>query len=103
LDQPTSKKSKSNVAQHTSVPPASIPSNAGVSPTKPSDDAPFAAASHTEVPPNVPQMSSAVVLPAATPPPSGFSIPPNVPSVEPTTHSYGTRIRSLRVRKKQLG
>ncbi|GKE24292.1 hypothetical protein Tco_1435804, partial [Tanacetum coccineum] len=71
-------KSKSNVAQHTSVPPASIPSNAGVSPTKPSDDAPFAAASHTEV-------------------------PPNVPSVEPTTHSYGTRRRSLGVRKKQLG
>ncbi|GKA97580.1 hypothetical protein Tco_0825474 [Tanacetum coccineum] len=70
LDQPTSKKSKSNEAQHTSVPPASNPSTAGVpsnpspffdtpphspevtpvSPTKPSD-----AASHTEVPPAVPR------------------------------------------------
>ncbi|GJY23185.1 hypothetical protein Tco_0396843 [Tanacetum coccineum] len=57
----------------------------------------------TEVPPAVPQMSSVAVPPTATPPPSGFSTPPNVPSVEPTTHSYGTRRRSLRVRKKQLG
>ncbi|GKC11957.1 hypothetical protein Tco_1008739, partial [Tanacetum coccineum] len=30
LDQPTSKKSKSNEAQHTSVPPASNPSTAGI-------------------------------------------------------------------------
>ncbi|GJZ86624.1 hypothetical protein Tco_0658234, partial [Tanacetum coccineum] len=71
LDQPTSKKSKSNEAQHTSVPPASNPSTAGVpsnpspfvdtpphspevtpvSPPKPSDAAPSAAASHIEVPP----------------------------------------------------
>ncbi|GJU81324.1 hypothetical protein Tco_1283689, partial [Tanacetum coccineum] len=57
----------------------------------------------TDVPPAILQMSSAVVPPTATPPPSGFSPPPNVPSVEPTTHSYGTRRRSLRVRKKQLG
>ncbi|GKA92591.1 hypothetical protein Tco_0814516 [Tanacetum coccineum] len=75
LDQPTSKKSKSNEAQHTSVPPASNPSTAGVpsnpspfvdtpphspevtpvSPPKPSDAAPSAAASHTEVPPAVPR------------------------------------------------
>ncbi|GKC25701.1 hypothetical protein Tco_1027851 [Tanacetum coccineum] len=66
LDQHTSKKSKSNEAQHTSVPPASNPSTAGVpsnpspfvdtpphspevtpiSPPKPSDAAPSAAASH---------------------------------------------------------
>ncbi|GKF76628.1 hypothetical protein Tco_0229098, partial [Tanacetum coccineum] len=71
LDQPTSKKLKSNVAQHTSVPPASNPSTA--------------------------------VPPTATPPPTGFSPPSNVPSAEPTTHSYGTRRRSLGVRKKQLG
>ncbi|GKE19975.1 hypothetical protein Tco_1431487, partial [Tanacetum coccineum] len=109
LDQPTSKKSKSNVAQHTSVPPASNPSTAdatfttGVSSTKPSDVAPFAATSHTEVPPDVPQMSSAAVPPTATPPSSNFSTPPTVLSVEPTTHSYGTRRRSLGVRKKQLG
>ncbi|GKC73785.1 hypothetical protein Tco_1119668, partial [Tanacetum coccineum] len=69
LDQPTSKKSKSNEAQHTSVPSASNPSTAGVpsnpspfvdtpphspevtpvSPPIPSDAAPSAAASHTEV------------------------------------------------------
>ncbi|GKA78464.1 hypothetical protein Tco_0785001 [Tanacetum coccineum] len=75
LDQPTSKKSKSNEAQHTSVKPASNPSTAGVpsnpspfvdtpphspedtpvSPPKPSDAAPSAAASHTEVPPAVPR------------------------------------------------
>ncbi|GJY13731.1 hypothetical protein Tco_0383040 [Tanacetum coccineum] len=69
LDQPTSKKSKSNEAQHTSVPPASHPSNPSpfvdtpphspkvtpVSPPKPSDTAPSAAASHTEVPPAVPR------------------------------------------------
>ncbi|GJX37648.1 putative ribonuclease H-like domain-containing protein [Tanacetum coccineum] len=75
LDQPTSKKSKSNKAQHTSVKPASNPSTAGVpsnpspfvdtpphspevtpvSPPKPSDAAPSAAASHTEVPPAVPR------------------------------------------------
>ncbi|GJZ84106.1 hypothetical protein Tco_0649445 [Tanacetum coccineum] len=73
LDQPTSKKSKSNKAQHTSVKPASNPSTAGVpsnplpfvdtpphspeftpvSPPKPFDAAPSAAASHTEVPPAV--------------------------------------------------
>ncbi|GJS24473.1 hypothetical protein Tco_0453105 [Tanacetum coccineum] len=100
LDQPTSRKSKSNEAQHTSIPPASSPSiagvplTAGVSPTKPSDAAPFV---------GVPQMSSAAIPPTATLPPSGFSTPPNVPSVEPTTHSYGTRRRSLGVRKKQLG
>ncbi|GKC86882.1 hypothetical protein Tco_1147531, partial [Tanacetum coccineum] len=57
----------------------------------------------TEVPPGGPQMSTSAVPPTATPPLSGFSTPPNVPSVEPTTHSYGTRRRSLRVRKKQLG
>ncbi|GJR23514.1 hypothetical protein Tco_0972041 [Tanacetum coccineum] len=75
LDQPTSKKSKSNEAQHTSVPPATNPSTAGVpsnpspffdtpphspevtpvSPTKPSDAAPTVAASHAEVPPAVPR------------------------------------------------
>ncbi|GKA84970.1 hypothetical protein Tco_0806624, partial [Tanacetum coccineum] len=90
LDQPTSKKSKYNVAQHTSVPPASNPSTTdaifttGVSSTKPSDVAPFAATSHTEVP----QISSAAVPPTATPPSSNFSTPPTVLSVEPTTHSY---------------
>ncbi|GJW15796.1 hypothetical protein Tco_0019929 [Tanacetum coccineum] len=31
------------------------------------------------------------VPPTAIPPPSGLSPPSNVPSVEPTTHSYGTR------------
>ncbi|GJX88757.1 hypothetical protein Tco_0340771, partial [Tanacetum coccineum] len=75
LDQHTSKKSKSNAAQHTPVPPASNPSTAGVpsnpspfvdtpphspkvtpvSPPKPSDAAPFAAASYNEVPPAVPR------------------------------------------------
>ncbi|GKC45148.1 synaptobrevin, longin-like domain protein, partial [Tanacetum coccineum] len=75
LDQPTSKKSKSNEAQNTYVPPASNPSTVGVpsnpspffdtpphspevtpvSPTKPSDAAPTVAASHTEVPPAVPR------------------------------------------------
>ncbi|GKE65724.1 hypothetical protein Tco_1519885 [Tanacetum coccineum] len=60
LDQPTSKKLKSNVAQHTSVPPASNPSTAGVpstasvSPTNPSDAAPFAVASNTKVSPDIP-------------------------------------------------
>ncbi|GKA83228.1 hypothetical protein Tco_0789976 [Tanacetum coccineum] len=43
------------------------------------------------------------VPPTAIPPPSGLSPPSNVPSVEPTTHSYGTRRQSLGVRKKQLG
>ncbi|GJU76115.1 hypothetical protein Tco_1273185 [Tanacetum coccineum] len=67
LDQPTSKKSKSNEAQHTSVPPASslsiagVPSTVGVSPTKPSNAAPFA---------GVPQMSSAAVPSTPTSPPS---------------------------------
>ncbi|GJY08196.1 putative ribonuclease H-like domain-containing protein [Tanacetum coccineum] len=75
LDKPTSKKSKSNEAQHTSVPSESNPSTAGVpsnpspfvdtpphspeftpvSPPKPSDAAPSVAASHTEVPPAVPR------------------------------------------------
>ncbi|GJT88472.1 hypothetical protein Tco_1070189 [Tanacetum coccineum] len=45
----------------------------------------------TEVPLAVPQMSSAAVPPTATPLQSGFSPPPNVPSVEPPP------------RKKQLG
>ncbi|GKE26304.1 hypothetical protein Tco_1441688 [Tanacetum coccineum] len=57
----------------------------------------------TEVPPAVPQQSSAEVPPTATPQPSDFSSPPNVPSAEPTTHSYGTRRKSLGARKKQLG
>ncbi|GJV32020.1 putative ribonuclease H-like domain-containing protein [Tanacetum coccineum] len=45
LDQPTSKKSKSNEAQHTSVPPASNPSTAGV----PSNPSPF-----IDTPPHLP-------------------------------------------------
>ncbi|GJY49154.1 hypothetical protein Tco_0439110, partial [Tanacetum coccineum] len=104
LDQPTSKKSKSNEAQHTSVPPASNPSTAGVpsnpspfvdtpphspevtpvSPPKPSDAAPFAAASYTEVPPAVPRTTGPRTR-------SHFSVA--------ATKSPGTRRKSLAPRK----
>ncbi|GKB54940.1 hypothetical protein Tco_0905693, partial [Tanacetum coccineum] len=50
LDQPTSKKSKSNEAQHTSVPPASNPSTAAVPPTATPPPSGFS------TPPNVPSV-----------------------------------------------
>ncbi|GJU91597.1 putative ribonuclease H-like domain-containing protein [Tanacetum coccineum] len=56
LDQPTSKKSKSNEAQNTSVPPASNPSTAGV----PSNPSPF-----VDTPPHSPE-----VTPVSPPKPS---------------------------------
>ncbi|GJS20063.1 putative ribonuclease H-like domain-containing protein [Tanacetum coccineum] len=46
------------------------------------------------------QQPSAEVPPAATPKPSEFSSQPTVPSAEPRTHSYGTRRKSLRAKKK---
>ncbi|GJU28985.1 hypothetical protein Tco_1172574 [Tanacetum coccineum] len=53
--------------------------------------------------PDASRQPSAEVPPTATPKPSDFSSPPNVPSAEPTTHFYGTRRQSLGARKKQLG
>ncbi|GJT21943.1 hypothetical protein Tco_0891880 [Tanacetum coccineum] len=53
--------------------------------------------------PDESQQPSAEVPPTATQQPSEFSSPPTVPSAEPRTHSYGTRRKSLRARKKQLG
>ncbi|GKF30154.1 hypothetical protein Tco_0096496, partial [Tanacetum coccineum] len=53
--------------------------------------------------PDESQQPSAKVPPTATQHPSEFSSPPTVPSAEPRTHSYGTRRKSLRARKKQLG
>ncbi|GJS36172.1 putative ribonuclease H-like domain-containing protein, partial [Tanacetum coccineum] len=120
LDQPTSKKSKSNEAQHTSVPPASNPSTAGVpsnpspfvdtpphspevtpvSPPKPSDAAPFAAASHTEVPPAVPRTTGprtrSQFSVAATKSPDVTPDTSTQPSVAPTPSfvTPGPRTRS---------
>ncbi|GKE22091.1 hypothetical protein Tco_1433603, partial [Tanacetum coccineum] len=53
--------------------------------------------------PDASRQPSAEVPPTATLQPFDFSSPPNVPSAEPTTHSYGTRRKSLGAKKKQLG
>ncbi|GJV21511.1 hypothetical protein Tco_1370531 [Tanacetum coccineum] len=120
LDKPTSKKSKSNEAQHTSVPSESYPSTAGapynpspfvdtpphspeatpVSPPKPSDAAPSNASSHPDVPPET------SVDPTVTPTPP--CAPPVFRSTGPRTRSksidadiktYTTRRKSLAPRK----
>ncbi|GKF12607.1 hypothetical protein Tco_0050533, partial [Tanacetum coccineum] len=83
LDQPTSKKSKSNEAPHTSVPPHS-PEVTPVSPPKPFDAAPSAAApSNASSHPDVPHETS--VDPTIT------STPPCAP---PVFRSSGPRTRS---------
>ncbi|GKB40832.1 hypothetical protein Tco_0885774, partial [Tanacetum coccineum] len=53
--------------------------------------------------PDESQQPSAEVPPTVTQQPSEFSSPPTILSAEPRTHSYGTRRKSLRARKKQLG
>ncbi|GKD51285.1 hypothetical protein Tco_1280261, partial [Tanacetum coccineum] len=99
LDQPISKKSKSNEAQHTSVPPASNPSTAGL----PSNLSPF-----VDTPPNSPKVTPVSPPKPSAAAPSNVSSHPDVPpetSVDPTvtptppcaTHmsrSSGPRTRS---------
>ncbi|GJU76519.1 putative ribonuclease H-like domain-containing protein [Tanacetum coccineum] len=125
LDQPTSKKSKSNEAQHTSVPPASNPSTAGVpsnpspfvdtpphspevtpvSPPKPSDAAPSAAApsnasSHPDVPPETSVDPTVTPTPPCAPPVFRSSGPrTRSRSIDADIKTYSTRRKSLAPRK----
>ncbi|GKG38503.1 hypothetical protein Tco_0460215, partial [Tanacetum coccineum] len=90
LDQPTSKKSKSNEAQHTSVPPASNPSTAGV----PSNPSPF-----FDTPPHSPESDAAPSTASSHPDvPPGTSVDPTVtstpPCAPPVFRSSGPRTRS---------
>ncbi|GJZ43318.1 hypothetical protein Tco_0590573 [Tanacetum coccineum] len=120
LDQPTSKKSKSNEAQHTSVPPASNPSTAGVpsnpspffdtpphspevtpvSPTKPSDAAPSTASSHPDVPPGTSVDPTVTSTPPCAPPVFRSSGPrTRSRSIDADIKTYSTRRKSLASRK----
>ncbi|GJR81132.1 retrovirus-related pol polyprotein from transposon TNT 1-94, partial [Tanacetum coccineum] len=120
LDQPTSKKSKSNEAQHTSVPPASNPSTAGVpsnpspffdtpphspevtpvSPTKPSAAAPSNASSHPDVPPETSVDPTVTSTPPCAPPVFRSSGPrTRSRSIDADIKTYSTRRKSLASRK----
>ncbi|GJU47635.1 hypothetical protein Tco_1204901 [Tanacetum coccineum] len=120
LDQPTSKKSKSNEAQHTSVPPASNPSTAGVpsnpspfvdtpphspkvtpvSPPKPSAAAPSNVSSHPDVPPETSVDPTVTPTPPCATPVSRSSGPKTrSQSVDANIKTYSTRRKSLAPQK----
>ncbi|GKE09059.1 hypothetical protein Tco_1412610 [Tanacetum coccineum] len=120
LDQPTSKKSKSNEAQNTSVPPASNPSTAGVpsnpspfvdtpphspevtpvSPPKPSAAAPSNASSHPDVPPETSVDPTVTPTPPCATPVSRSSGPrTRSQSFDADIKTYSTRRKSLAPRK----
>ncbi|GJU01165.1 hypothetical protein Tco_1111503 [Tanacetum coccineum] len=120
LDQHTSKKSKSNEAQHTSVPPASNPSTAGVpsnpspfvdtpphspkvtpvSPPKPSVAAPSNVSSHPDVPPETSVDPTVTPTPPCATPVSRSSRPrTRSQSFDADIKTYSTRRKSLAPRK----
>ncbi|GKD57965.1 reverse transcriptase domain-containing protein, partial [Tanacetum coccineum] len=91
LDQHTSKKSKSNEAQHTSVPPASNPSSAAV---------PSNVSSHPDVPPETSVDPTVTPTPPCATPVSRSSGPrTRSQSFDADIKTYSTRRKSLAPRK----